>query len=271
MLKTRFFGGIIVFFVIIMASSCSEFRKLQKSTDWSSKYAAALSYYEDGEYYKASVLLDQVLPIIKGTQDGEKASFYRAYSYYHQGQYLLSASYFGEFARVYSRSDWAIESSYMEAYSLYLQSPDYNLDQASTYEAIATFQIFLNRHPYTDYTQKANDMIDEMQKRLEKKGFENAKQYYKLERWEAARVAFETFEMEFPDSKLIEEVKFLAVDTQYSYAKQSVKSKQKERYDEAVELYLTFVDEYPNSEFLKEAEKFYIESAYQIEKLSNKS
>lgn len=271
MLKTRFLGGIMVFFVLLQASSCSDFRKLQKSTDWTSKYEAALAYYEDEEYYKASVLLDQVLPIIKGTQDGEKANFYRAYSYYHQGQYLLSASYFGEFSRVYSRSDWAIESSYMEAYSMYLQSPDYNLDQSSTYGAISTFQIFLNKNPYTDYTQKANEMIDEMQKRLEKKGFENAKQYYKLGRWEAARVAFDTFEEEYPDSKLIEEVKFLAVDTQYSYAKLSIKSKQKERYGEAIELYLAFVDKYPSSKFLKEAEKYYIDSAYQIEKLSNKS
>lgn len=271
MLKTRFFGGIMVFFVVLMACSCGEFRKLQKSTDWKSKYDAALAYYEEEEYYKASVLLDQVLPIIRGTEDGEKANFYRAYSYYHQGQYLLSSSYFGEFARVYSRSEWATEASYMEAYSLYLQSPDYNLDQSSTFEAINSFQVFLNRNPYTDYTQNANDMIDEMQRRLEKKAFENAKQYYKLERWQAALIAFETFESEYPDSNLIEEVKFLAVDTQYSYAKQSVKNRQEERYGEAIDLYLVFVDKYPSSKFLKEAEKFYIDSAYQIEKLSNKS
>ncbi|SHJ78530.1 Beta-barrel assembly machine subunit BamD [Reichenbachiella agariperforans] len=271
MRKTSVFGVFGVFLGLILATSCSEFRMLQKSTDWQGKYQAALAYYEEGEYYKASVLLDQVLPIIKGTVDGEKASFYRAYAYYHQEQYILSASYFGEFARVYSRSDWAVESAYMEAYSLYLQSPDYNLDQTSTYKAIDAFQIFLNRNPYTDYTDKANEMINEMQQKLEKKAFENAKQYHKLERWEAARVAFETFEKDFPDSKLNEDVMFLAIDSEYSYAKQSIRAKQKERFGKTIELYQELVDEYPNSKFIKQAEKYYIDSVEQIDKLSNRS
>lgn len=268
MRKTRVFGVLVLFLGLVVATSCSEFRKLQKSTDWNAKYKAALAYYDDEEYYKASVLLDQVLPIIKGTVDGEKASFYRAYSYYYQKQYILSASYFGEFARVYSRSDWAVESAYMQAYSLYLQSPDYNLDQSSTYEAINSFQIFLNRNPYTDYTEDANKMIDEMQRKLEKKAFENAKQYHKLERWEAARVAFETFEQEFPDSKLNEEVMFLAIDAEYSYAKQSIRAKQKERYTKTIELYQELVDQYPESAFIKKAEKYYIDSVSEIEKLT---
>ncbi|PIB34238.1 hypothetical protein BFP72_01725 [Reichenbachiella sp. 5M10] len=271
MRKIGISGVFVALLGLVLVTSCSEFRKLQKSTDWQGKYEAALAYYEVGEYYKASVLLDQVLPIIKGTVDGEKASFYRAYSYYHQKQYILSASYFGEFARVYSRSDWAIESSYMEAYSLYLQSPDYNLDQTSTYRAVDAFQIFLNRNPYTDYTQKANDMINEMQVKLEKKAFENAKHYHKLERWEAARVAFETFEDEFPDSKLNEEVKYLAVDAEYSYAKQSIRAKQIERFRTTIELYQDLLDSYPNSKFIKQAEKYYIDSVNQIEKLSNRS
>ncbi|MGL1888777.1 MAG: outer membrane protein assembly factor BamD [Reichenbachiella sp.] len=271
MRKTSFSGYLMVIFVLLTASSCSEFRRLQKSTDWQGKYEAALAYYESEDYYKASVLLDQVLPIIKGTHDGEKASFYRAYSYYYQEQYVLSASYFGEFARVYSRSEWAIESSYMEAYSLYLQSPDYNLDQTSTYAAIDAFQIFLNRNPYTDYSKDANTMINEMQVKLEEKSYANAKHYHKLERWEAARVAFETFESEFPDSKLNEEVKFYAVDAEYSYAKQSIRAKQKERYQKTIDLYQEFLDKYPKSEYLKEAEKYYIDSVREIEKLSNRS
>ncbi|UXP30637.1 outer membrane protein assembly factor BamD [Reichenbachiella agarivorans] len=271
MRKVRFFRVFVIVLSVVLATSCSEFRKLQKSTDWQAKYQAALAYYNVGEYYKASVLLDQVLPVIKGTVDGEKASYYRAYAYYHQKQYILSASYFKDFSRVYSRSEWAIESSYMEAYSLYLQSPDYNLDQSSTYKAIDAFQIFLNRNPYTDYTQKANDMINEMQVKLETKAFENAKHYHKLERWEAARVAFETFENEFPDSKLNEKVAFLAIDAEFSYAEQSIRAKQKERYEKTIELYQVFLDKYPNSTMLRDAEKYYIDSVNQIDKLSNRS
>lgn len=235
------------------------------------KYEAALRYYEEEEYYKASVLFDQVLPIIKGTLDAEKASFYRAYSYFHQRQYILSGSYFKEFATIYSRSEWALEAAYMSAYSSYLQSPDYNLDQSSTYTAINEFQTFINRNPYSEYAEPATKYIDELQRKLERKAFENAKQYHKLERWEAARVAFETFADEFPDSKLNEEILYYAVDSEFSYAKQSIRAKQKERYEKTIELYEEFIDKYPNSEFLKKAEKFYVESLEATKKLSKNS
>lgn len=271
MRKMRFLGNFVLVLVAVLAISCSEFKRLQKSTDWKLKYDAALRYYEEEEYYKASVLFDQILPIIKGTLDAEKASFYRAYCYFHQRQYILSGSYFKEFATVYSRSEYAIEAAYMSAYSSYLQSPDYNLDQTSTYDAINAFQTFINRNPYSEYAEPATKYIDELQRKLEKKAYENAKQYHKLERWQAARVAFETFADEYPDSKLNEEILYLAVDSEYSYAKQSIKSKQKERFEKTIELYEELVDKYPNSEFLKKAEKYYVDSLDKTKKLSKNS
>lgn len=267
MRKSRFFGLFLVVLVAIGLGSCSEFRKIQKSTDWQAKYQAALAYYEQEEYYKASVLLDQVLPVIKGTIDGEKATFLRAYAYYHQGQFILSASYFQEFVRVYSRSDYALEAAYLQAHSLYMQSPDYNLDQSSTYDAINAFQTFLNRNPYSEYAPRATAMIDELQEKLEYKDFENARHYYKLERWEAARVAFETFQDEFPDSHHVEEVMYLAIDAEFSYAKASIRAKQKERYQKTVELYEQFVDKYPKSTFIRDAESRYDQSINQLKKL----
>jgi len=267
MRKSRFLGFFLMLLAISLMQSCSEFRKLQKSTDWEKKYKAAVKYFEEEDYYKASVLLDQVLPIIKGTVDGEKASFLRAYAYYHQQQYILSADYFKEFTRIYSRSEYAIEAAYLSAHSLYMQSPDYNLDQAATYSALDAFQAFLNRNPYSEYAPKTSAMIDELQRKLEKKNFENAKLYYRLERWKSARVAFENFENEFPDSKLIENVKFMAIDTEFQYAEQSIRGKQKERYTKAIELYEKFIDRYPASELLIEAEDRYSKSLEKIEKL----
>lgn len=267
MRKSRFFELFLVILMTLLGSSCSKFRQIQKSTDWQAKYHAAVAYFEAEEYYKSSILFDQVLPVIKGTVDGEKASFLRAYSYYNQGQYILSASYFQEFTRVYSRSEYALEAGYLYAYSLYMQSPDYNLDQSSTVEAINAFQIFLNQNPYSEYAPRSTVMIDELQEKLEKKDFENAKQYYKLSRFESARVAFESFEDDFPDSEYVEEVRYLAIDSEFLYAKASIKARQKERYQSTVKLYEAFVDRYPKSKFLKEAENRYVQSINQLKKL----
>jgi outer membrane protein assembly factor BamD len=96
-----------------------------------------------------------------------------------------------------------------------------------------------------------------MQFKLETKAFENAKQYYKLERFKAAIVSFENFQRDYPDARYQEEVAFLLVKSEYLLAKQSFKRLQKERYKETIDYYQAFVDSYPQSEFLKEAEGIY--------------
>ena len=160
---------IILLFIAFYSASCSKFRKIQKSNDWELKYRAAMEYYENKEYYKASTLLEELLPIIRGRPEAEKAQFYFAYSYYYQKQYLLSAHYFQTFFELYSRSEYAQEAFFMYAYSLYLDSPNYNLDQSNTIEAIQAIQTFLNKYPRSKYREQANLLIDEMQVKLEEK------------------------------------------------------------------------------------------------------
>lgn len=255
----------------VLLFSCSKFRQIQKSDDWRLKYESALKYYEIEKYYKANVLFEQILPIIRGTKEAEQANFYYSYTFFYQQQYILSANYFKQFATIYSRSDLAKEASFMHAYSLFLQSPDYNLDQTSTYEAVSSLQTFINRYPYDTFAERATGIIDEMQRKLEKKGYENAKQYYKLGRYKAALIAFVNFEKDFPDSKLNEEISYLAVDAEYSLAKLSIQSKQEERFSKTLELYERFIDKYPNSEFLKKAENLYAGSIDELEKIKKRT
>ena len=253
---------------LLISASCSKFRKIQKSGDWEVKYEAALKYYEEGEYYKASVLLEEVIPIIRGSKKAEKAQFYFAYSYYHQKQYILASHYFETFFRTYSRSEFAQEAMFMHAYSLYLQSPGYNLDQTSTYDAVQAMQNFLNKFPESEFRKQGTDIIDELQRKLENKAYQNAKQYHKLRRYKAALIAFQNFRNDFPDSRLVEEINFLQIDAQYNLANASITKKKKERFHETIELYEDFVDTYPESEFAKEAENIYEDTVTKISKLA---
>lgn len=243
--------------IVVGAAGCSKFRKIQKSGDWKTKYDAAIQYYENNDYHRSTLLFEDILPIIRGTAEAELGNFYLAYSYFHQKQYILSAHHFEEFVRIYGRSEYVIEAEYMHAYSLYLQSPDYQLDQTVTYEAIATMQNFLNRHPSTEYAEKGDNVIDEMQVKLEKKAYEQCKLYYKIRRYTSALVVYDNFKDDFPDSKYQEEVAYLKIKTSYDYAKQSISSKQKERYQNTISAYESFIDKYPESEYLKEVERIY--------------
>jgi len=144
--------------ILVFLDSCSKFRKIQKSEDWKVKYNAALEYYEDEDYFRASALFEEIMPLVRGQQEGELAQFYYAYCNYYQKQYQLASYYFKSFYETYSRSEFAEEAEFMNAYSLYLDSPIYNLDQTSTIEAIQAMQVFINKN-YTGKYQGRYDGI----------------------------------------------------------------------------------------------------------------
>ena len=269
-MKKHLFIYLIVSFALF-ASGCSNFRTLMKSDDWKVKYEAALQYYKEKDYYRATALLEQVLPIIRGTKTAEEAQFYYAYAHYYQRKYILSAHYFKQFYDTYSRSDRAIEAMFMEAYSLYLQSPIETLDQSSTMEATQAMQRFINRYPYSEYKERAETILAEMRRKLERKAFENALLYYKLSQYNAAIIALDNFQKDYPDSDLNEKASYWKLAAQFELAEQSVQAKQRERYYTAIEFYQSFIDKYPKSSFVSEAESIYETCTAKISKDTNDS
>lgn len=243
--------------LLIMSVACSEFNDIRKSDDWERKYKAALDYYENEDYYRANVLLEEVLPLLRGTEYEEKAQFLYAYSHYYRENYILSAHYFRNFYDTYGRSESAEEALYRYAYSLYLQSPETNLEQSSTYEAITAIQTFINRYPGSEYREEATEIIDKLQRKLEVKAFDNANVYHRLRIWKSAIIAFDNFKDDYPDSPLNEKALYLKLESAYELAAKSVESKKKERYQQAVAFYQAFLDTYPESEYIKDAESIY--------------
>ncbi len=259
--------------LILVMGSCSSrgFNKLQRSEDPMVKYEAALKYFEEKKYARTAILLEDILPLLTGRPEGEKAQFIYAYSHFHQKLYIESAYYFNEFYNVYGRSPQAEEALFMHGYSLYLQSPNRNLDQTSTLEAVTALQNFINQHPQSEYRDKATQILDELQFKLANKAFENAKLFYDIGRYKSALVVLETFADDFPDSQHNEEAAYLRIQAAYELARNSLQSKQPERYRQVVDVYLSFVDRYPESRFVNDAEKLYISSQSEIEKLSSRS
>jgi outer membrane protein assembly factor BamD len=256
-------------FVLLTAFSCGKFRKIEKSADWRVKYEAGLNYYAKKDYYRASVLFEQILPIVRGLPEGEKVQFYLANCQFQDRLYLLASEQFKTFYETYGRSAFAEEARYMYAYSLFSSSPNANLDQTSSIESMGAMQEFLNRHPDSKFRDQAIEVILSTQGKLEKKGFENSRQYYKMRQYKAAIVALNNFKNNFPDSRFIEETYFLVIDSEYKLAEQSISSKQLERYKSVVEYYKEFLEKYPESKFLKDAEKLYADSLNKVNTLKN--
>lgn len=252
--------------LVFLAASCSKFQKLQKTDDLNAKYDGAIAYYDKGDYYRASVLLEELIPLLRGREESEKAQFYYAYTQYHQRQLEAAAYYFKNFYTTFSRSERAEEARFMHGVSLYEASPVYNLDQSNSYAAIDVLQGFIERYPESERRIKATQMIDNMQLKLEQKAFEDASLYMDLGDYKAAVIAFDNFRKDFPDSKRNERAAFLRVKSQYKLALNSVLSKKEERLREAITLYEEFSDRFPASSFSKEGQGLYEKIRSELEK-----
>lgn len=252
-----FFHSIALFCLLLLATGCSNFQQLLKSNDVSKKYQAALEYYEQEEYYRASQLLDQVTDLMVGTEEAEKAQFYRAKSHYMQGNYILSNAYFRTFYTTYPRSPFAEEAMFLQAQSLYEQSPSYQEDQTPTLTAIEAYEEFLVRYPNSERVERVNIALEELYTKLDRKDFNQARLYYKLRYWRSAAVALNNFLQEHASSPYAEEAAFLRLDAQYRYAQESVPDKQEERYDVVLDYFQAFVDTYPESRYKRDAERIF--------------
>ncbi|WP_414524146.1 outer membrane protein assembly factor BamD, partial [Umezakia ovalisporum] len=114
----RLFYGIFIGIMVFAFSSCSEFSRLQKSTDTQEKFAGAQKYYDKKDFYRSSVLLDEVIPVLRGTDQAEKAHYLFAWCHYKMRMLSLSSYYFKHFTETFPRSVFAEEANYMYCLSL---------------------------------------------------------------------------------------------------------------------------------------------------------
>lgn len=233
--------------------SCATHQKLMKSNDMEAKYAAAMDYYEEKDYYRALQLFQQLINFYKGTDKAEKLQFYFAYAYYHEEDYVLASYYFKRFTQNFPRSQYAEEAFFLSAYCYYLDSPKPSLDQTNTIAAINELQLFIDLYPQSEKVEESTRLIEQLRAKLQIKDFEIGKLYYDMGLYEAAITSFEILLREYPDTGYKEASLFYILKSYYDYAGKSVLSKKAERYQQALDSYNELVFQFPQTEYLKEA------------------
>ena len=260
-LKNSFKYSLVIIAVFSLLTSCDRFNKLLKSSDYELKLKRAKEYYDKENYVKAEQLYAELIPIYKGTDKAEEIYFYYSYCNYYSGDFSLSQYHFKNFTRQFPASTHTEECYFMNAYCYYLNSPHYTLDQTDTKNAIKEFQSFVDEYPESARIDSCNKLVDKLRSKLENKDYDQIKQYYNLadyfNDYKAVITAAKNFFKEFPDSKYVEEVHYLVIDSWYLLATKSIPSKKLERFDGAIESYLKFVDLYPKSNYLGKAEIVY--------------
>lgn len=244
---------IITVFVAFLATSCSSYQKLLKSTDNELKYTKALEYYENGKYLKTQQLLDQIQPFFRGTDKAEKIAYYTAYTYYKQRDYILAGYYFKNFTNNFSSSPLSEETAYMSAYCNYLESPRSSLDQTTSKEAIEALEVFKSQYPSSTRIDDCNKLIAELHSKLEDKDINIAMMYYRMADYKAAIVSFKNVLKDYPDSKQKELILFSMLQTRYEYAINSIIEKKQERLQDALATYDELMESFPTGAYVEKA------------------
>jgi len=248
---------IIIILLALTVTSCGEYEKLLKSSDYELKKQKVFDYYDDGKYTKSIELLTQILPRFRATEDAEQLSWINAQANYKIRDYIMAGTYYQTFADTYPASNNAEEALYMAAMCDYYMSPKAELDQATTRKAIESFTIFMTRYPESTRLDDCKTRIKELQEKLVEKSYLSGRLYYDLKQFRAATVSLSNSLKEYPDTKYREELMFLKLDALYMYAQRSVPAKQVERYQAALDDYYSFIEEFPQSKYAKDVAKIF--------------
>ncbi len=249
--------GFLVVVLMVLLSSCSDFNKVLKSTDYEFKYKKAIEYYEAGEFVRSGTLLQELLTIYRGTSRADQIYYYYAKSMMGQRDYLMATQYFRTLLRETPTSSYAEEAQFMVGYAAYLQSPKVRLDQQVTVSAIDALQLYVNLYPFNEKVDEAHRLIDELRDKLVQKSYLNARLYFDFDNYKAAVVSLENALKEYPDSKYREELLYMLVKSRYLLATNSVEDKKEFRLSVALDEYFAFVDEFPESKYKREVDRYY--------------
>lgn len=252
-MKIRSLIIIIGLGIICLNTACkSEFEKIRASGDTASILQKANEYYDAGEFGKSAALLELIIGSYRGKQELEDIYFKYANTYYNQGKYILASYYFKNFTKTFPNSKYREEADFMSAYSNYQMSPTFRLDQTYSLKAIDEFQLFANTYPDSERVSEANQLIDQMRKKLEVKAYEEGQLYFDVRQYQASMHSFENMLKDFPETTNNEEVRYMIIKASYLLAENSVVDKQAERYLDAEKKAERFMTRFPKSKYYNE-------------------
>ena len=260
-------------------ASCANYNQIVKTQDYTYKYEAAKQYYAEGQYNRAAQLLQDVLSILKGTDQGEESLYLTGLCNMKAHSYDAAATVLRKYYQTYPKGKYAELARFNCAQSLTELVSQPKLDQTPTYEAITEYQNFIENYPNSTLRPLAQDKIFELQDILVEKEYLSAKLYYDLGtyignggngNYGACIVTAENAIKDYPYTTRREDFSLLILRAKFALAELSVESKREDRYHQAIDEFYGFITEYPESKHLKEAQQLFKKAkAYVVEDETN--
>ena len=243
----------------VLLSSCkTEYETLLSSNDVDAKYKAAMEYFNNRKYLKAAQLFESMAILTDGTERDDTVRYYWGLSNYRYKDYYTAESNLEKFITKYPQSPFTPDARFLRLDCLYRATYRWELDQTPTKNCLAYITEYVREYPGDGpHLEACLEMIKDLSDRLDRKAFENARLYYKMEDYLAARVALRNVLKDNAENVYREDILYYTAMSSYHYARMSVAAKQKERYLTFVDDYLNFIGEYGESKYRRELDAMY--------------
>lgn len=249
---------IIILFAILGLISCkTQYDTVLEGNDADAKYKLAFEYFNKAKYTRAASLFESLATLTNGTERDDTVQYYWGLSNYKNIDYFTAETNFEKFVENYPYSPFVESAAFLRIDCLYKSCLRYELDQTPTYKTINAIAEYITAHPNSENIELCNVMLTELGERLDRKAYEAARLYYKMEDYKASRVAFKNILKEDSENVYREDILYYSAMSSYHYANLSVADKQKERFLIFIDDYLNFIGEYPDSSYRPELDNLY--------------
>ncbi|MBQ9878435.1 MAG: outer membrane protein assembly factor BamD [Bacteroidales bacterium] len=247
-----------VLLALLVTAGCkTEYDILLASGDNDAKYDAAFEYFNSGQYRKAATLFESMSLAYSGTARDDTVQYYRGLCNYMDGDYDTAEANLNTFITNFHGSPFTESATFLRVKCLYDFTLRYELDQVPTNTAITAISEYIIEYPQTQNMEECKAMLDDLGERLDRKAYENAKLYYKMEDYLAAMTALRNVLKDDADNIYREDILYYTAMASYKYALNSVEARQKDRYLSFVDDYYNFIGEFPESSYRKELDTMY--------------
>lgn len=252
--------GLLIVYLVLLLTGCSEYQQLLKSNDPELKYQKALVYFNDEQYVKAQTLLDEVTSYYRGTERSQDVLAYLSRCYMGQKDYQSASEYYQAYIRNYPKGKYIVEARFQVGHCCYLDAPDARLDQAITQKGIQFFTQFVELYPESPYAEQAYKEMGELYDKLAEKEYYSAKLYYNLgtylgNNYLSAEIVAKNALKDYPTNKYLEELNWIVLQSKYQQTLNSVEEKKMDRARETEDEYYSFIAEFPDSKHRATADR----------------
>ena len=238
--------------------SCkTQYDAVLESNDVDVKYNAAFDYFNRGKYSRAATLFESLTLLTNGTPRYDTVMYYLGLSNYSFKDYYTAEGNFQQYLTYFPQGTFSETADFLRIDCMYRSTLRYELDQTQTYSAITAISDYLRAHPDGANADICRHRLEELGERLDRKAFENAKLYYTMEDYKAARVALRNVLKDDADNVYREDILYYTAMASYKFADMSIPAKRKERFLVFQDDYLNFIGEYPESNYRKELDGLY--------------